>query len=1110
MNKSSFRNYEYNYNIVKLRSGLNYTKNIIENIINMVDEFKYDEMLDISKFNHNEYLINDNNILFIENSTLHKLNEINANSFPLLDEPNEIIIEDISKKYNLNNDDYSNYIFLKEFKKLLNFENEKIKININNYINDGINSINLLFNKFNNTLYEQKNKYEYYSIKSINIFKENLMNYYNMIENKFSFKYNELINLENTVHFKNVLRNHLSDLQNKKRIYFKTRINEIGKSYNLHSLNITLNIGEYFEKYIEKSYEDLELDYISEYVEIYENYSKLYINNLVNYFKDYKSRVLNKFSILINEYLKNFQNGISNFVNKNYITELKKNYSNCFGYSIDLLNQTIEEDKINYEKYINYKKLMEYITFNCTNGNFTDNIDNCTYNESEIEEVVYFNKTEYLYFCHKNKYFNYSVIIFENFEENYKNKLKNLINEILETIEKKNLDFNFLNFYLEKELKLNAYSLSENDILGDFEGFEDMIILSNYTYNQNYQDYIKELILDSFHISYNNYINNYLVEKFKENINIYINTKLDFYTKYLIEKISNEFSYYIFLFNKTKEIGIGTVNAFSNLYKKSLYKNLKFYYDEIKEDALFHINIFYRKNKYIFKENYINFFINELNDYNVEIYGLKEYINELIYDINFNKTLNNLSDKLMKELIIKELNKTFINTFNNKINQINIMIENYDRNIFQILSAINKNEDNLNINKIIMSYQEILINQNNKFIFKVGNEPFELLNDFIKNILEPPLIKIKNQYNIIENKILETISNSLNNFPDYTSIFKNQLHVEEILNYIEFLYDTIKDLLLNYGEELDIDTNNYINKLIHYTYIKGLYTYDEPCIYSFCRIDIDYNNANRDLEEKNAIYKKRKLSKNKSRRYEHLKINKNIYLNGLYYNEEMGALSKDDIIYGLIETKNAINQIDRTLQTNFDTKIKSKLEKYLNKVNGTYLFKLKKTISMSALKFSNFLTRDTCKILESQMFKHYYILENYIFNFSNYLKNNTYDLITSIKSSSDYLQDMNAFIYDKILGIHDMLFNLIENKYSRISAEETENYNKYKQESALKKKNNITDFDNTLRDDFIDLFEEMKEENYKISKNIFGVSLQVKVKIFGEVKYNFIKAGEKK
>ena len=264
------------------------------------------------------------------------------------------------------------------------------------------------------------------------------------------------------------------------------------------------------------------------------------------------------------------------------------------------------------------------------------------------------------------------------------------------------------------------------------------------------------------------------------------------------------------------------------------------------------------------------------------------------------------------------------------------------------------------------------------------------------------------------------------------------------------------------------------------------------------------------MEEKNAIYKKRKLSQNKVRRYNNLKINKNIYLNGLNYNEEMGALSKDDIIYVLIETKNAINQINRTLQTNFDTKIKSKLEKYLIKMNGTYLTKLKKTVSMSALKFSKFLTKDTYKILESKMLNHYYILENYIFNFSNYLMNYTYDLIESIKSSSDYLQDINDFTYDKILGMHDLFINLIENKYSRISYEELESYNKYIQKRRLKKKNNITDFDYTLRDDFIDLFKEMKEENYKIVGDIFGVSFQVKLKIFDKVKYNFIKAGKEK
>ena len=121
-----------------------------------------------------------------------------------------------------------------------------------------------------------------------------------------------------------------------------------------------------------------------------------------------------------------------------------------------------------------------------------------------------------------------------------------------------------------------------------------------------------------------------------------------------------------------------------------------------------------------------------------------------------------------------------------------------------------------------------------------------------------------------------------------------------------------------------------------------------------------------------------------------------------YYDEDMGGLSKDDVIYILKEIKNTINQLNSTLQINFDTKIKSKLQKYLIKINGTYLFKLRKTVSMAALKFSSFLTKENYLFLESQMLVAYYELENYIFNFSLYLINNTYDLIETIKESSDY------------------------------------------------------------------------------------------------------------
>ena len=1114
MNKSDFKNYEYNYNIVKLRSGLNYTKNIIENIIAMTDGLKYDEIINILKFNDKEYLLNDNNILSIQNDTLYKLKEINENSIHLLDEQNEYLIEDILKKYKLS-DDY--YYFLKEFEKILKFENKNIKIYINNYINESIISIDLLLNNFNNTLYKLKNEYDFYNIKDIKVFKEILVNYYNLIENKFSINYEQIVKLKEKIYFKNLLRNYLSDLQNTKIIYFKKVINDLEKGYNFHLLNISLNLGEYFENYIKKSYEDLQFEYFFDYIGIYENYTNIYINRLTEYLNDYKNIILNEFSLIINEFIKDFYDGISTFVDYNYIIETKKNYSSCLGYSMDLLNETIEEDKINYNKYVNYTNLMEYIENNCTE-NKTKKIDNCLYNISEIEEIVYFNKTDYLLFCHKNSYFNYSIKIFENFEENDKNYLNNITNEILLIIEKNKLDMDFLNTFLENEFNLNSYNLSESDLLGDFEGYEDMIFFINYTYNSNYKDYLGELLKNNFKKSYINYINNFIVEFLNDNISIFINTKLDLYTKYLIEKISNEFNYYILLFNKTQELGIESINAFFKLYKTTIYKQIKFYYDTIEEDVLFYIDIFYRKNKYIFKENYINYYAKELNEFNIEIYGLKEYINEIISDNNFNKSLNNISNELMKEYVITKLNKTFINSYNNKIEQINLIIEEYDQKIKEILSTIDQSDDNLNIFKIIMNYQELLSNQNNKFNFKISNSPFEIINNFISNILEPPLLEIKNRYDIIEKTILDEMADSINNFPDYITILEGMLQINNIFNYIESIYDIIKDLLINYGNEFDIDSTSYINKLIHFTYINGLYTYNEPCIYSFCSINTEYNKINRNLEKNNINLSNRKLSTNEYRKYDDLYINNYIKSNGLDYNEEMGSLSKDDVIYTLRDTKNTISQLNLTLQINFDSKLKLKIQKYLNKINGTYLIKLKRTVSISALKFSTFLTKENYEKLESQLFKHYYTIENYIYNLSNYLVNNTYELIETIKKSSDYLQNVNDYSYDKILGIHDLFIKLIENKYTYISSEELKNYNNYLQKkinlkTAKKRNNNDIEkpnqIDTKILEEFQQKFGKIRNDNNFLCHQVFNIIYPKKEEILDAFKFDFLKKGDK-
>ena len=96
--------------------------------------------------------------------------------------------------------------------------------------------------------------------------------------------------------------------------------------------------------------------------------------------------------------------------------------------------------------------------------------------------------------------------------------------------------------------------------------------------------------------------------------------------------------------------------------------------------------------------------------------------------------------------------------------------------------------------------------------------------------------------------------------------------------YINYVNST----LLNYGEVLDSDIKSYIYKLIHYSYINGLYYQDSPCGDSHCfneseiyDSDIDLNNltisnnsrrrlgSNDDLYILNKLFNIPKLDKNK-------------------------------------------------------------------------------------------------------------------------------------------------------------------------------------------------------------------------------------------------------
>ena len=567
-------------------------------------------------------------------------------------------------------------------------------------------------------------------------------------------------------------------MQNKKRIYYKNHINNIAESHNYHLLNITLNLGEIIENLLKQEYEEHEFNYVFEYIKIYDTYLKQFINNMTIYISEKEIQISQKLKNIYNGFLKAFYKDISPHVNEEYIKELRQNYTKCLN-----LNETINKDEINYDLNL------EHINYNRNDSNI---------NLNQIEEILFLNN------CYTNNFYNYSVKIYKNFETEYKEELDKIINKIIK-IDTSDLETALLYKYFEQNfiLKYNQSNEVFLDLNYNFLSYDDIVSYLNYTQNNIYFDYLYALLLNSFNSSYTNYFNNYLAVPLIDNITIFINKYAEILLDYLINKINNEFNYYTMILKNTEELGENSKLSLSNLYinaKKKIYESFTY---TINEYILFYIDVFYRKNKYIFSNNYINFFTNGLNEYNLEIYHLNEIIDTIIYDEKFNKTLNEYSKDILNNLIISKLNNTIQELLNNKLSTIYLKIDDLKLKIDDVLYNININEENKNINNIIKDYQIILSNQNNQFTFKVSSIPFDELYLFLKDVLEPQILKIKEDYNLIEEQLLGEIISVTDTFPDFKQIIKEKLEIENSLEFIKSIYEETKDLLLKYQDDLN-------------------------------------------------------------------------------------------------------------------------------------------------------------------------------------------------------------------------------------------------------------------------------------------------------------------
>ena len=234
---------KYNYNVVKLRTSIFYTKSLVEIIYSLFDNLDFKNIINIDKINKYDELLNDKNILNIYNESNYNLLRMRKESLSLLDELFQNFIDDFQSKYNYEND----YLpFIEKLKEIIIFKNQDYNNNIIYKNKDTINYIYKLLEEFNETLFDQlqiKKNYDYFNLnKTYFIIMFN--NYKSSIKNIFS-NYNDTIKtLNNNYIFHNSIKKLLRKYQRNKREYFKEVINEFEKKFDFKLLNINYDLGD--------------------------------------------------------------------------------------------------------------------------------------------------------------------------------------------------------------------------------------------------------------------------------------------------------------------------------------------------------------------------------------------------------------------------------------------------------------------------------------------------------------------------------------------------------------------------------------------------------------------------------------------------------------------------------------------------------------------------------------------------------------------------------------------------------------------------------------------------------------------------------------------------
>ena len=1016
---------------------------------------------------YNSILNNGTNMEEIMES--YYISELNKSAYDLIETDLNNLYDQIDKdiyfiKDTYNDVNYTDLIF--EYENILNNTDLLfLNITVNKYykLNRTIYS---LIEQYEEILYQFIDDYNYTIISFdlfnnyFNSFLKNITDKYESVKTKINiFKGTEVDKEINRSDINRFFRENLTALMNKRNNSFIELLKNNDVEYKI--LHKDFLLSEYILKQVSEN-DTNNLNYINNKTNIDCIKFVNTIEELISDF-DYPIKVL--FKNKTDEFLIQFKNGDNltkeerDDITKAYENEffLLKNdtYRKCWNLRGKYEAEVLNEDKINYNNYLDYINKIQIIEECEKNGAY-----DCAYSREDLEEVVYSNETELYQFCNEiKKIYGHKQSIFYSMEDFDLDGLNKINEKFLNVLNELYSFDHLLTDYIYDRFGLSIYESVDNKTINIEETATLIMDTVNTTVNdinEKYDNYVCSQLTSKLEDIYSFY---YYMTYTKTNstFSLFTNMKNRFFVNYYFQKYQIFENLFKELLRNMTIINPGFKNTLIDVFPEIEEDQNKFsshiWIEDI-EDQVF--NYYSDTFPNLFINSYFDFIKDKINK-NDNITILKDNIDDIINETKSSSEFSNVQSYIIESLSVFRMiglgsNNTFGEYTEKKIN--NSVIE-------QIVEEITTTTESQEKPKLLYDYEEMRNTYLNQLDIKYEGFDVEKLVMPLLNNSVYQSFQLDDELDELIEELKQTSESSFDpkKVPDFFSIAYNESfdYYKEVFNKTKDFYRNIIQIINNTTlfDNTDIIDDKFGN-ISGYGIIEGLYYLDPVCDENGCPYRIDFlkykeevkNNPNRRLSEKpvrdgikevmKLLKEMRDINKNNSyyifenmtnsKRKLSTKYDYEIYEN---YDSHSPSRDKKQVEVIISYLKSAIDELNEKFYyyaKSIQTEIKNTFADDLKDLEGKYL----KYLSI----FERIFPPKDYRPIES-------ILTNLMYKLNFYVDNTT-DSIYSL--AEKYLDRINNIYFSqKIAGdvvshkltmYYDGLDLLIQSKYKNFKEDE--------------------------------------------------------------------------